>query len=66
MGWRKTIEKSFQLELDDFAIYCRDGVDGGTLADGFAGYRAVEIANAVYQSSDSRQAISLTAPLGLR
>ena len=59
-GWQGTIEKSFRLEVDDFAMYCRGNVDGLKLADGYAGFRAVEIANAVYQSTDSRQEVSLS------
>lgn len=60
MGWQKTIEKSFQLEMDDFAAYCQDETNNSPLADGHAGFRAVEIANAVYESTDSRQAVSLS------
>ncbi|MCI0795843.1 MAG: Gfo/Idh/MocA family oxidoreductase [Chloroflexi bacterium] len=62
LGWQRTIEKSFQLEMDDFARYCQDGVCGGTLADGYAGFRAVEIANAVYSSTESKRAVSLSEP----
>lgn len=59
-GWQRTIEKSFRLEMEDFARYCQDDGHHLALADGFAGFRAVEIANAVYESTGSRQEVSLS------
>ena len=34
----------------------------GTIADGFAGFRAVEIANAIYRSTVEKQTIRLVPP----
>ncbi|MBI3664884.1 MAG: hypothetical protein HY236_01445, partial [Acidobacteria bacterium] len=43
---------AFQEELQDFVRLAEGREAGGVaLADGFAGFRAVEIANAVYEST---------------
>jgi predicted dehydrogenase len=57
-SWTSTALLSFQEELADFLRM----INGETvpLADGFAGFRAVEIANAVYQSSAESRAITLS------
>ena len=57
-SWTSTALLSFQEELADFLRM----INGETvpLADGFAGFRAVEIANAVYQSSAESRVISLS------
>ena len=60
-GWQRTIERSFQGELVDFVKFAQEGKNG-TLADGFAGFRAVEIANAIYQSTQEKQPVYLTEP----
>jgi predicted dehydrogenase len=59
-GWQLTTEQSFQEEFADFADLCA-GKPARSLqiADGFAGFRAVEIANAVYQSSQTRETVRL-------
>jgi len=57
-SWTSTALLSFQEELADFLRM----INGETvpLADGFAGFRAVEIANAVYQSSAESRVIALS------
>lgn len=59
-GWQSTAERTFSQELGDFVRLCEG--KQGTIADGFAGLRAVEIANAIYRSTEERQAISSTPP----
>ncbi len=60
MGWQLTTEKAFRQEFMDFVRLC-DG-RSETIADGFSGFRAVEIANAVYRSSIERQPVKLAPP----
>ena len=57
-GWQSTALLSFEEELADFLRM----IDGATvpLADGYAGLRAVEIANAVYQSNASGRPMPLS------
>src|SRR5262249_42980574 len=59
-GWQYTAAKAFQAEFRDFIGLCNGGA--GSIADGFAGFRAVEIANAVYRSTQERRPIQLTSP----
>ena len=59
-GWQWTSEKTFRQELGDFVRLCAG--KQGTIAGGFAGLRAVEIANAIYRSTGEKLAISLTPP----
>jgi predicted dehydrogenase len=59
-GWQSTTEITFKKEFMDFVKLCQG--QNGTIADGFAGFRAVEIANAVYRSTKDRKAIKLTSP----
>lgn len=58
-GWQHTVIETFRQELTDF-ISLASGGPRGAIADGFAGLRAVEIANAVYRSTAERRAIELT------
>ncbi len=61
-GWQSTVIETFRQELTDFIALSRDG-DPGRIADGYAGFRAVEIANAVYSSSvEGRQITLSTGP----
>lgn len=60
-GWQSTVVKSFQEELGDFARLCEG--EKGIIADGFSGLRAVEIANAIYQSNDAKRSIHLESSL---
>ena len=57
-GWQSTVIETFREELSDFVDLCHGGA-GGCIADGNAGLRAVEIANAVYQSSSEKRRITL-------
>lgn len=59
-GWQWTVERTFRQEIKDFTRYC-DG-QPGTLADGFAGFRAVEIAHAVYRCTQVQEPVRLAAP----
>jgi predicted dehydrogenase len=58
-GWQSTVIETFQQELTDFISLSRGG-EPGRIADGYAGLRAVEIANAVYRSSVEKQQITLS------
>ena len=46
-GWESTVIETFRQELTDFIALSRDG-EPSRIADGYAGLRAVEIANAIY------------------
>ncbi len=59
-GWQLTAAQAFQQEFTDFAGLCEGRK--GIIADGFAGFRAVEIANAVYRSTEEKQSIRLAPP----
>ncbi len=61
-GWETTTELAFQEELTDFVARIEGGA-GGPLADGHDGLRALEVSEAIRQSSASREAVHL-APLG--
>ena len=60
-GWQGTVIETFRQELTDF-IALTAGGRPATIADGFAGFRAIEIANAVYRSTAEQRAIALTTP----
>ncbi len=57
-SWHDTALLSFKEELTDFLLRIA-GKSDGPLADGYAGLRAVEIAAAVRQSSESQQVVRL-------
>ncbi len=61
-GWQGTVIETFRQELTDFIALAAGG-PGTTIADGFAGFRAVEIANAVYRSTVEKKTVGLTASL---
>jgi len=61
-SWTSTTQLTFEEELRDFVARI-GGQAGGVLADGNAGLRAVEVADAVRRSSASREAVRLP-PLG--
>jgi predicted dehydrogenase len=56
-SWTSTALLSFQDELVDFLRMVKG--EKTNLADGVAGFRAVEMANAVYQSSQSGKPVTL-------
>jgi predicted dehydrogenase len=60
-GWQSTVIETFRHELTDFMSLSRDG-EPGRIADGYAGFRAVEIANAVYRSSVENRSVQLLRP----
>ncbi|HYM11319.1 MAG TPA: Gfo/Idh/MocA family oxidoreductase [Bryobacterales bacterium] len=62
-GWETTTGLAFQEELQDF-IRLAEGAPATAvnLADGFAGFRAVEIASAVYESSATGRPVRLADP----
>ncbi len=57
-GWTSTVRVAFTEELQDF-VPLTAGQSTATIADGVAGLRAVEIAHAVYTSSETRQPVTL-------
>jgi predicted dehydrogenase len=57
-GWQTTAYLSFKEELSDFLRMARG--EQVPLADGWSGLRAVEIAQAVYQSSATGQPVTLS------
>lgn len=59
-GWQTTTGKALQEELKDFVGLCEGRK--GIIADAFSGFRAVEIAHAVYRSTEEKQTIRLTQP----
>ena len=59
-GWQTTVVRAFQQELTDFMKLCHGGK--GNIADGFAGFRAVEIAHAIYRSTTERKPVRLVMP----
>ncbi len=61
-GWQSTVIETFKLEFSDFISLCR-GRSPGSIAHGAAGLRAVEIAHAVYQSTEENRKIRLPDPL---
>ncbi len=60
-GWQATVRAAFREELGDFVKFVAG--KPASIADGVAGYRAVEIAQAVYTSTKSRAAVKLAEPL---
>jgi len=59
-GWETTTSLAFQDELRDFVKLARgEPFNALNLADDFAGFRAVEIANAVYESTASGEPVQL-------
>ncbi|MEC4888456.1 MAG: Gfo/Idh/MocA family oxidoreductase [Nitrospira sp.] len=56
-GWQSSVIRMFTQEFTDFLRLTRG--EPSAIADGLAGYRAVEIANAVYRSHRDRSVIRL-------
>lgn len=59
-GWQSTVERTFRSEFADFLDLCKG--KKRDIADGFDGFRAVEIANAVYRCTEEKQSILLEKP----
>jgi predicted dehydrogenase len=63
LGWQTTTALAFQEEFQDFLrLVAGRPASAVFLADGFAGFRAVEIANAVYESTRSGEPVRLAEP----
>ncbi len=62
LGWQSTAIETFRLELSDFISLVRGG-SAGCIADGAAGLRAIEIAQAIYRSSGETRGIPITGAL---
>lgn len=56
--WQSTALLSFKEELDDFLALAA-GRDTGRIADGYAGLRSIEVADAVRTSTATREAVHL-------
>jgi len=61
LGWQGTVIETFRQELSDF-IALAAGEERSAIADGYAGFRAIEIANAVYRSTAEKRPVSLLFP----
>jgi predicted dehydrogenase len=61
-SWTHTARKTFEEELTDFVSRIGGG-QGGRLADGHDGLRALEVSAALRESTETREAVHL-APLG--
>jgi predicted dehydrogenase len=59
-SWRWTVVSTFAEEHRDFRVLIGGG--SGTIAEGFDGFRAVEMAHAVYRSSSEGRSIELCDP----
>lgn len=60
-GWQTTAVKTFVQEFDDFAAVAADSNAERVIARGRDGYRALAIAEAVYESTRSNAAVPITA-----
>lgn len=58
-GWQVTAVQTFTEELSDFIALADRATDGGRIATAEDGFRSIEIANAVYSSSQSSEAVRL-------
>lgn len=58
-GWQSTVIGTFQQELSDFVARATGGEGSGIIAGAEDGFRAIEIANAVYQATESGQQVRL-------
>lgn len=59
-GWQSTVIRGFRQEFGDFVALCAG--QRNIIADGFDGFRAVEIANAIYRCNEEKCAVRLTDP----
>ncbi len=60
-GWQTTAVKTFQQEFDDFAAVAADPSAPRVIARGLDGYRALAIAEAVYESTRTGAAVPIVA-----
>jgi len=59
-GWQSTAIRGFRQEFRDFIALCEGRRN--IIADGFDGFRAVEIANAIYRCNQEKCAVHLVDP----
>ncbi|MFM7295864.1 MAG: hypothetical protein ACKO4Q_01405 [Planctomycetota bacterium] len=59
-SWQTTALESFRLELDDFLLLCQGRRDL-VIADGYAGLRACEVAEAVRTCTRTGERVTLPA-----
>lgn len=59
-GWQSTAIRGFRREFQDFIALCEGRRN--IIADGFDGFRAVEIANAIYRCNQEKCAVHLADP----
>ena len=62
-GWQSTAVQTFVEEMQDFVALTEGRAPTGAIASGQDGFRAIEIAQAVYSASDSGRRVALE-PLG--
>ena len=58
-GWQSTVMQTFVEEMADFIALTRGEEPKGYIARAEDGYRVIEIANAVYESSETGQQVVL-------
>ncbi len=58
-GWQSTVIQTFVEEIADFIALTRGEQPSGYIAQAEDGYRVAEIANAVYESSDTGQQVMM-------
>lgn len=58
-GWQSTVMQTFVEEIADFIALTRGEKPKGYIARAEDGYRVIEIANAVYESSETGQQVAL-------
>jgi len=59
-GWQSTVTRTFEAELEDFRRMTAG--EETNIAEGFDGYRAVEIAHAALESARSGKTVNLSEP----
>jgi len=58
-GWQSTVIQTFVEEIDDFVALTEGRGESGHIATAEDGYRAAEIANAVYESSETGETVAI-------
>ena len=61
-GWQVTAVDSLAEELEDFVELANGRPGSGRAATAFDGLRSIEVANALYQSSETGKAVTLSSP----
>lgn len=60
VGWQTTVQRTFEAEIRD--LESRVAGSACSSASAFDGFRAVEIAHALYEASDARRPVRLSDP----